>query len=48
MQMTDDTFEWAQRRAGRTEMLSADQLYDPEVSIRYGGIRPVSDAGEVL
>lgn len=36
MQMTDDTFEWAQRRAGRTEMMSSDQLYDPEVSIRYG------------
>ena len=36
MQMTDETFEWAQRRAGRTDLLSADQLYDPEISIRYG------------
>ena len=36
MQMTDETFEWAQRRAGRTDLLSAAQLYDPEISIRYG------------
>ena len=28
MQMTDETFEWAQRRAGRTDLLSADQLPD--------------------
>ena len=36
MQMTEDTFEWAQRRAAVEPMLDFDQLFDPEVNIRYG------------
>lgn len=36
MQITHDTFEWAQSRTPEKESLSADSLHEPEVNIRYG------------
>ncbi|MCI8553596.1 MAG: lytic transglycosylase domain-containing protein [Clostridiales bacterium] len=36
MQMTENTFEWAQRRAAVEQELTSDQLFDPEISVRYG------------
>ena len=37
MQITEDTFAWAQNKMkDDTPRLSADTLYDPEISIRYG------------
>lgn len=35
MQITDDTFRWAQRRAGEKGLVPED-LYTPETNIRYG------------
>lgn len=35
MQITDDTFHWAQRRAG-VEKTDSDDLFIPEVNIKYG------------
>ena len=35
MQLTDDTFHWALRRAGQEE-ISAENLYIPSINIRYG------------
>lgn len=36
MQLTPDTFEWAQRRAGVKEKQDAAALTDPETNIRFG------------
>lgn len=36
MQMTDDTFEWIQKKEGVKEPLSPDSLFTPEISIHYG------------
>ncbi|MBQ8753030.1 MAG: lytic transglycosylase domain-containing protein [Clostridia bacterium] len=38
MQLMEETFEWAQIRAGipEEERLASDQLTDPKVNIRYG------------
>lgn len=36
MQLTDDTFAWVQTKAPVNEKLEVDQLFDPEVNIRYG------------
>ena len=36
MQLTKDTFEWAQIRSPEKEKLSADELFKPEVNIHYG------------
>ena len=36
MQMTPDTFEWLTSAEHLGEDLSSDELYEPEVSIRYG------------
>ena len=35
MQITDDTFHWAQRRAGEKKT-DADNLFIPETNIKYG------------
>lgn len=35
MQMTEETFEWLQTKTGDTGLIT-DDLFDPEVSIRYG------------
>ena len=36
MQLTDDTFAWAQQRAGIESPLPPDRLFDPETNIHYG------------
>ena len=36
MQITEDTFEWARWRMGDDENRSFDELFIPEVNIRYG------------
>ena len=36
MQLTEDTFEWALRRAGEKGKYTADDLYDPAINIHYG------------
>lgn len=36
MQMTDDTFEWIQKKEGVKEPLSSDSLFTPDISIHYG------------
>lgn len=36
MQLTDDTFLWALSRAGDKDKYTVDDLYDPQVNIRYG------------
>lgn len=37
MQITEDTFEWAQYRIGEAD-LSFDDLYEPQLNIRYGTV----------
>ena len=36
MQLTEDTFSWAQYRCGVEEELPPEQRFDPETSIHYG------------
>ena len=36
MQITEDTFEWARWRMGDDESRSFDEMFIPEVNIRYG------------
>lgn len=36
MQLTEDTFHWAQTRAGIKEKQGAEALTDPETNIRFG------------
>lgn len=36
MQLTPDTFEWLQKTRGETGAYTQDDLYAPEVNIRYG------------
>lgn len=36
MQMTEETFEWLKGKIAPEEELTFDDLYDPEVSIRFG------------
>lgn len=36
MQLTPDTFEWAQSLAGDTVKIDDSRLYDPETNIQYG------------
>jgi len=36
MQITEDTFEWARWRMGDDENRSFDEMFIPEVNIRYG------------
>ncbi len=36
MQITDDTFEWAQSKTPEDEDLPAEQLFDPQTNIHYG------------
>lgn len=36
MQMTDDTFEWIQKKEGVKEPLSSENLFTPDVSVHYG------------
>lgn len=36
MQITRDTFDWAQSRTPENENLPYDKLFDPEINIRYG------------
>ena len=36
MQITKDTFDWAQIRSPEKESLPAERLYDPEINIHYG------------
>ena len=36
MQITEDTFEWAQNRANVGEAIPANELFDPETNIHYG------------
>lgn len=38
MQLTADTFMWAQSRTEEEEILEAEQLFDPAVNIRYGAL----------
>lgn len=36
MQLTPETFRWAQQRAGVKDFLTAEKLTDPETNIRFG------------
>ena len=36
MQMTPETFEWAQQKPGAAPVLDSSHLYDPAVNIHYG------------
>lgn len=36
MQMTDETFAWMQEILGEEGMYAPEDLYDPEISVRYG------------
>lgn len=36
MQLTNDTFQWALRRAGDSGRFTEEDLFDPVVNIRYG------------
>ncbi len=36
MQLTDSTFQWAMRRAGESGRYDSDDLFNPDVNIRYG------------
>lgn len=36
MQITEDTFEWAQNRTNVEELIPTNELFDPEVNIHYG------------
>ena len=36
MQLTDDTLEWALRRADEAGRYTSDDLYNPSINIRYG------------
>lgn len=36
MQITPDTFEWVRYRIGEKRELTYDDLFDPEINIRYG------------
>ncbi|ADU28212.1 lytic transglycosylase domain-containing protein [Ethanoligenens harbinense] len=38
MQLTPDTFAWAQSKTPEEESLSTDRLYDPATNIRYGTV----------
>lgn len=38
MQITPDTFEWAMKKTGEVENYTAEDLYKPEVNVRYGTI----------
>lgn len=38
MQLTPDTFLWAQTKTAENESLSRQALYDPETNIRYGAV----------
>ena len=36
MQLTEDTFRWAQSRSPEAESIPEEALFDPETNIRYG------------
>ena len=36
MQLTPDTFDWAQSRDGVRQRLPAERLYDPATNVKYG------------
>lgn len=36
MQLTPETFEWVQSKAGSSHVLGSDSLYNPETNIQYG------------
>lgn len=36
MQITEETLSWAILREGKSETYTAEDLYDPEINIRYG------------
>lgn len=36
MQLTDNTLDWALSKAGETGKYSPDDLFDPQINIRYG------------
>lgn len=38
MQLTPDTFDWAQTKTGENERLASSALYDPQTNIRYGTV----------
>lgn len=38
MQLTPDTFAWAQSKTSQDESLSQDQLFDPQTNIYYGTV----------
>lgn len=38
MQLTPDTFEWAQTKTNENESLSTDSLYDPQMNVHYGTV----------
>lgn len=38
MQLTPDTFDWAQSKTAEDESLPAARLYDPEINLRYGTV----------
>ncbi len=38
MQLTADTFEWAQSRSPEAEALPTEALFDPETNIHYGAL----------
>lgn len=36
MQLTQETFEWVRYRIGDSEHITYDDMFDPEINIRYG------------
>lgn len=38
MQLTPDTFQWAQSKESENQSLSTEQLYDPDTNIHYGTV----------
>lgn len=38
MQLTPDTFAWAQSKTSQDESLSQNQLFDPQINIYYGTV----------
>ena len=36
MQITDETFQWIKSKIAPTEALTFEDLYDPEVNVRFG------------
>lgn len=38
MQLTPETFSWAQSKTGTKQVFSTEELYEPEINIHYGTV----------